>query len=112
MICTDGLANIGLGNLDESKEASKEFYAQLAFKAKSKSINVNVITIKGEACDVESLSQLARETNGNVLVVSPEDISKKFANILKDEIVALNAIVKIRLHKSLKFRNELPENLK
>lgn len=68
--------------------------------------------MKGEACDVESLSQLVRETNGNLLVVNPEDITKKFANILKDEIVALNATVKIRLHKSLKFRNELPENIK
>lgn len=35
MICTDGLANIGLGNLDISKEASQEFYGQLALKAKA-----------------------------------------------------------------------------
>lgn len=83
-ICTDGLANVGLGSLDSSKDTSKEFYGQLAAVAKAHNISVNVTTIKGEACDVQSLSQLARETNGNVLVVSPDDISKKFANILKD----------------------------
>ena len=49
-----------------------------------------------------------KQTNGNVLIVDPASISKKFANILKDEIVALNATVKIRLHKAFKFRNELP----
>jgi hypothetical protein len=58
MICTDGLANIGLGNLDLSNEQNKQFYDELAFKAKSK--NLYVVTIKGEACNVTTLSNLAR----------------------------------------------------
>lgn len=70
------------------------------------------MTIKGEACNVSALANLARETNGNVLVVNPEDITKKFANILKDEMVGLNMTVQIRLHRSLRFRNVLPEHLK
>jgi hypothetical protein len=60
MICTDGLANIGLGNLDLSNEQNKQFYDELAFKAKSKNLCVNVVTIKGEACNVTTLSNLAR----------------------------------------------------
>ena len=112
MICTDGLANIGLGNLDLSSEQNKEFYSELALKAKAKNLCINVVTIKGEACNVSALANLARETNGNVLVVNPEDITKKFANILKDEMVGLNMTVQIRLHRSLKFRNILPEHLR
>ena len=72
MICTDGLANVGLGNLEElSVEHTKEFYAELALRAKAKNLCVNIVTIKGEACNVSALANLARETNGNVIVVNP-----------------------------------------
>lgn len=35
-----------------------------------------------------------------------------FSNILKDEVVGLNVNIKIKLPSSLRFRHELPENLK
>jgi len=34
VICTDGLANIGLGSLDLPSEEAKQFYAELALRAK------------------------------------------------------------------------------
>lgn len=43
--------------------------------------------MKGEECNVKILGQLTEETNGNVKRVDPKNISKDFANILKDEIV-------------------------
>lgn len=59
IICTDGLANIGLGSLDPPTAEAKQFYTQLALKAKSKNIVVNIVTIKGEGCKLEALSTLA-----------------------------------------------------
>lgn len=44
--------------------------------------------------------------------MDPQDISKDFALILKDEIVGTKVHMEMRLHKSMKFRNELPEFLK
>ena len=84
VICTDGLANIGLGNFEGDLEASKLFYTELAEKAKNSNIAVNIVSIKGEGCKLEALSVLAKETNGNVSIVSPDEIEKKFANFLKD----------------------------
>ena len=104
-ICTDGLANIGLGSLDPPSEEAKQFYAELALRAKQKNLLVNIITIKGEGCKLESLSTLATETNGNVSIVNPENIGDDFANILKDEVVGLNVSVRIRLPECLRFRN-------
>ena len=111
VICTDGLSNIGIGNFEGPIEETKEFYHTLAEKAKAHNLSVNIVSIKGEGCKLETLSVLAKETNGNVSVVNPEEIETKFANFLKDEVIATNVEVKILLHKGVEFRNEFPENI-
>lgn len=113
LICTDGLANVGLGCLDNENDQSEanKFYADVSKIAKDNDIIISVITIKGEGCKVEILGQLAEDTNGNVTRVNPDDISKDFSEILKDEVVATNVDLEIRLHKGLRFSNEEPENL-
>lgn len=55
---------------------------------------------------------MSQKTNGNITRVDPQDISKDFALILKDEIVGTKVNLEMRLHKSMKFRNELQEFLK
>lgn len=57
---------------------------------------------------METLSSLAKATNGNVSIVDPEHISDDFANILKDEVVGINVQIRIKLPSSLRFRQELP----
>ena len=113
VICTDGLANVGLGSLDLESELddSNKFYDSITKLALENNVIISVITIKGEGCKIETLGKLAESTNGNVTRVNPDDISKDFSGILKDEIVATNVSLEIRLHKGLKFCNEDIENL-
>lgn len=113
VICTDGLANVGLGSLDleNELEESRKFYEEVSKFAQEHNINISVITIKGEGCKVETLGKLADDTNGNVTRVNPDEISQDFSGILKDEIVATNVDLEIRLHKGLKFCNEDQLNL-
>lgn len=66
---------------------------------------VSVVSIKGEGCKLESLNQVVKETNGNIDRVNPADILKNFSNALKDELVALEVLVRVRLHNSLCFKN-------
>lgn len=47
VLCTDGLANIGVGLLDPFDPTQAAFYEKLSEKAKSKNIMINLITIKG-----------------------------------------------------------------
>ena len=54
---------------------------------------------------------LAEMTGGNVERVDPVQLTKNFANILSQPIIASNVIAKVKLHKGLQFRNENPENL-
>ena len=49
MLCTDGLANIGVGTLDPFEESSNDFYKELSQVAKDRNIVINLITIKGES---------------------------------------------------------------
>ena len=51
------------------------------------------------------------ETNGNATRVAPEDLSKNFANILADEVVATKVKLTAKMHKAMNFRNEEEENL-
>lgn len=72
--------------------------------AKEKGVVINLVSIKGEGCKLEQLTKLTEKTNGNVNRVSPTDLSKKFANILQDEIVGFEVILNVQLHKALQFR--------
>ena len=115
VICTDGLANVGIGWLEEQKEGGQvdvaSFYEQLAEYAYQKGVTVNIISIKGEECDLETLSPLYDKTGGSVDIIEPDELKNNFANMLKKEIIATKVVTKVKLHKALEFRNEDAANL-
>jgi hypothetical protein len=84
VLCTDGLANIGVGSLEAVDEEKYKFYDDVAAEAKVKNVSVNIVTIKGESSKLAILSKVVEATNGNIKVVNPEKLSEDFANILKD----------------------------
>mmetsp|Transcript_1581 Transcript_1581/g.1090 ORF Transcript_1581/g.1090 Transcript_1581/m.1090 type:complete len:83 (+) Transcript_1581:352-600(+) len=47
IICTDGIANVGLGSLEEAAEEGEQFYEQCAQLAAGKGLEVNIISIEG-----------------------------------------------------------------
>jgi len=116
VVCTDGLANVGLGAFDEikSEEDCKkvdQFYEMLGEFAKNKGVTVNIISIEGEECNIDTLSRISDLTGGQVERVSPTKLTQNFANILSLPVIATNVVTKVKLHKGLEFRNEDPANL-
>lgn len=76
VLCTDGLANIGLGSFDEikSEEEAKSveiFYDKLGNIAKDSGITVSIISIEGEECNIDTLSKISEVTGGYVDRVNP-----------------------------------------
>jgi len=68
VLCTDGIANIGLGALDlcqsqEELEVVKTFYSELGNMAKNKGIMINLITFQDEESKIEILQQRMFELN-------------------------------------------------
>jgi hypothetical protein len=69
---------------------------------------VNLISIEGDDCNIGSLSKMVELTGGSVERVNPTNLTKNFANILALPVIATNVVTKVKLHKGLKYRNELP----
>ena len=100
------MANIGLGAFDEAKTPEQvakvdEFYERLGEIAKSKGLTINIVSIIGDECNLDSLSKLAEMTGGNVERVDPVQLTTNFANILSQPIIASNVVTKVKLHKGL-----------
>lgn len=116
VICTDGLANVGLGSFDEAVTDDdfaqiEKFYTTLGEFAKEKGLTINIISIIGDDCNLDALSKLAEMTGGEVERVNPVELTNNFANILSQPIIASNVVAKVKLHKGMTFRNEDPDRL-
>jgi len=93
VICTDGLANIGLGAFDEVKtEADIQqvdtFYETVGQIAQTAGVTIQIISIEGDECNIDSLSTLAELTGGAIERVNPTTLTKNFANMLSVPVIA------------------------
>lgn len=112
IICTDGLANVGLGAFEDSDlETVQTFYEQLGETAKASGVSVSVVSIEGEECRLEELSIMVDATEGEISMVDPEHLAENFANILSDQLIATHASATVTMHKALAFRNAEPSSL-
>eukprot|EP01104_Vermistella_antarctica_P001120 TRINITY_DN11176_c0_g1_i1.p1 TRINITY_DN11176_c0_g1~~TRINITY_DN11176_c0_g1_i1.p1 ORF type:complete len:926 (+),score=283.45 TRINITY_DN11176_c0_g1_i1:209-2986(+) len=114
ILCTDGLANMGLGALDKGGSSGKcvefaAFYTELAEMAKLKGIAVSVVSIEGTECSLESLSVVAEQTSGKVERVDPLQLTKNFTSIISKPVLVTQAMASIILPKSLMFRGEVDD---
>ncbi|KAK3593841.1 hypothetical protein CHS0354_011443 [Potamilus streckersoni] len=112
ILCTDGLANVGLGKLedynrnDEEAEQAARFYEDIGKMAVEKGVSVSVITIKGTDCKLVELGKLADTTGGQVNIVDPMKLTQEFSTILANQVIATNVVATFILHKQLFFHNE------
>merc|ERR1711988_849102 len=71
VVCTDGLANQGIGAISSKGAANVPFYTDVAERAMSSGVTVSMITIEGEECAMEHLGTTADITGGQVEIVDP-----------------------------------------
>lgn len=69
---------------------------------------MHIVTIIGAECNIDSISPVAEATNGEIERVNPMDIQKNFGEFLNKPVLATKVTLKVKLHKALEFRNELP----
>lgn len=111
ILCTDGLANNGLGSLkDERNPQSTEFYKKISNLANENGISINITTIKGEECKIDVLAELTDNTNGIINRVNPDELTQNFRSLSEQKIVTNKAEIKIFLHKALTMRNLYQED--
>lgn len=116
VVCTDGLANIGLGAFDEivsEEQVAKvdAFYELIGQIAQTAGVTVSIVSIEGDECNMDSLGKVAEMTGGIVERVDPTTLTKNFASMLSIPVIATNVEAKVKIHKGLQFRNELGKDL-
>jgi hypothetical protein len=74
ILCTDGLANVGIGSLDGVAEQFQAFYVESGEQAILRGVTVDVISIIGSECSIENLSIVTEATGGKVDRVDPKDL--------------------------------------
>ncbi|XP_046888998.1 circularly permutated Ras protein 1 isoform X2 [Hypomesus transpacificus] len=112
IICTDGKANTGLGNLEvEDSDArallsSTIFYQDLGEYAACQGVTVSVLSMEGTDCRLDELGKLADRTGGDVVIVSPHQLHTVFEDIIENRAIATHCSVALLLPKALRVRGE------
>eukprot|EP00162_Nutomonas_longa_P014486 comp21991_c0_seq1/m.50420 comp21991_c0_seq1/g.50420 ORF comp21991_c0_seq1/g.50420 comp21991_c0_seq1/m.50420 type:complete len:693 (-) comp21991_c0_seq1:99-2177(-) len=101
-VCTDGLANLGVGRLDADGETAA-FYQQVARDAAARGVQVNVITIRGDEARLAELGVVADLTGGKVTISDPEKLD--FAAATEEPIIATQVTLTLVLHSGMRFCN-------
>jgi len=109
VVCTDGLANVGLGSLESTVQAdidnTESFYSALGDSAKMSGVTVNVISIIGDEAKLEYLGMVGEATGGVIDRLDVTNLSSQFNAILAKPVQATNVTIQLHLHAALKFRD-------
>lgn len=106
ILCTDGLANKGLGQLgNEVSEETRQFYEEIIELANTKGVSVSIITIEGTDCKVSLLGKVTDKTSGSVEVVNPANLKQEFRSMLTKNIIATNVKAGIIFPKEIYIKN-------
>ncbi|KAM4524602.1 circularly permutated Ras protein 1-like isoform 2-T2 [Odontesthes bonariensis] len=112
IICTDGKANTGLGNLEEEDNdectllSSTIFYQELGEYAANQGVTVSVMSIEGTDCRLDELGRLADRTGGKVVIASPNRLYTEFDQIIQNRTIATHCSLTLLLPKSLCMKGE------
>jgi len=109
-ICTDGMANKGVGELGSDHNKMEAFYnGQIAQYAKRQGVIISIISIQGSDTRLEYLGMLADATGGNVDLVQATDLD--FTNMVRTVVLGTCCQATIIGPTSLTIlSNELPSN--
>ena len=106
ILCTDGMSNLGVGNISEDRERAKEFYNNIGNMAKEKGIVISLITFEDSESEISVLKNMIEYSGGEIIRVNPNNILDGFNDFLDLEIIASEVEIKINLNKSMTFRDE------
>uniref|UniRef100_UPI0037E71EC9 circularly permutated Ras protein 1 n=1 Tax=Semicossyphus pulcher TaxID=241346 RepID=UPI0037E71EC9 len=93
ILCTDGRANIGLGEMEQTPSVSSSsltsyFYRKLALQAVESGVIISVMTFEGTDCRLADIGRLADTTGGRVNMVSIGTVASEIQSASIDNVLA------------------------
>jgi len=92
-------------------KAADSFYESVGEIAQLAGVTIDIVTIEGDECNVDSLCKLAELTGGSVERVNPATLTADISGLMRDPTIAFNVNAKVKIHKGLQFRNELAKDV-
>eukprot|EP00826_Nyctotherus_ovalis_P008589 TRINITY_DN12231_c0_g1_i11.p1 TRINITY_DN12231_c0_g1~~TRINITY_DN12231_c0_g1_i11.p1 ORF type:complete len:606 (+),score=157.40 TRINITY_DN12231_c0_g1_i11:125-1942(+) len=109
LIFTDGLSNVGIGDLtaenEKDREANKNYYTYWGSVAREQGTEVNFYTIINPESpfDVSLYYPMVRDVNGSICAVTPDKILEDIGLPMEKTVLARDARVTITLPAGLKY---------
>ena len=115
ILCTDGQANTGIGQVSihglSDDYVSQSMYNRIGDQALQKGIIISLVSLAEEDCRLDILAPCAMKTGGNIVKINPKELSTGFSAFLEEKIIAFEATMAVKLHRSMKFVTVNPEDL-
>ena len=110
-LCTDGMSNLGIGDISEDREKAKDFYVNIGNMAKEKGVVISLITFEDAESEIEILKNMIEYSGGEIIRVNPNEILDGFNDLLENKTIATNVQMKINLNKCMTFRDQDEKDL-
>ena len=111
IVCTDGVANIGIGGVEDgpnkknSINQQKQYYDKISNLATEYGVNISVFGIEGSDCNMSMLGKIADQTNGTTNIVKPIELRRQMRQIIDNPVIATNVKINLILSAPLTLRN-------
>ena len=105
-LCTDGMSNLGVGDISQDREGAKGYYTKIGDIAKQKGIVINLITFEDSESEIEVLMNMVKNSGGEIIRVNPNAILDGFNDLLENEVIASEVEVRMNLNKCMTFRDK------
>ena len=105
-LCTDGMSNLGVGDISADREEAKKFYSRIGDEAKQKGIVINLITFEDSESEIEILMSMVQKSGGEIIRVNPHAILDGFNDLLENEALASEVEIRMNLNKCMTFRDQ------
>ena len=110
-LCTDGMSNLGIGDISEDREKAKDFYVNIGNMAKEKGVVISLITFEDSESEIEILKNMVEYSGGEIIRVNPNEILDGFNDLLENKTLATDVQMKINLNKCMTFRDQDKKDL-
>ncbi|XP_022616895.1 circularly permutated Ras protein 1-like [Seriola dumerili] len=117
ILCTDGKANIGLGEMEQTASLSSSpltpyFYRQLALQAVGSGVIISIMSFEGTDCRLADVGRLADTTGGRVNIVNIGTIAREMQAASMDNVLATSVTATLLASDGMFFPYEDENNHK
>ena len=111
-LCTDGMSNLGVGDISENREKATEYYKKIGNMAKEKGVVISLITFEDSESEIDILKNMVENSGGEIIRVNPNEILDGFNDLLENKAIASEVEIKMNLNKCMTFRDQEKKDLK